>query len=159
MSVLLVEDSEVTVGDFLLHDADFPKGYVHMKHPDDAVVTEQAIAPVLTRHKRAHHHRLLLRVLFKLQDGNFVAFTFVCDTGAPDSMYRYLETDEILFEGGRRIEDDAGNTFINILGNRAATRETPRTHQPAKTIGLTLLEHLGLSLEDRFTLKKSFDFF
>jgi hypothetical protein len=119
------EDSEVTVGDFLLHDADFPKGYVHMKHPDDAVVpvTEQAIAPVLTRHKRAHHHQLLLRVSFKLQDEKFVAFTFVCDTGAPDSIYLSPETDEILFEGGRRIEDDAGNTYINILGNRAATAE------------------------------------
>jgi hypothetical protein len=45
----LVEDSEVTVGDFLLDDADFPNGYVHMKHPDDAVVTEQATsAPVFS---------------------------------------------------------------------------------------------------------------
>jgi hypothetical protein len=159
MSVLMVEDSEVTVGDLLLHDADFPNGYVHMKHPEDAVVTEQAMAPVLTRHKRAHHHRLILRVSFKLQDGKFVAFSFVCDTGAPDSIYLSPETDDILFRGGRRIEDDAGNTYINILGRRAATRETPRTHQPANIIGLTLLEHLGLSLEDGFTFKKSFEFF
>jgi hypothetical protein len=50
MSVLMVDDNEVTIEDLLLYDADFPVGYVNMQHPDDGVVAEQEIAPVLIRH-------------------------------------------------------------------------------------------------------------
>jgi hypothetical protein len=159
MSLLMVDDTEVTEGDLLLHDADYPDSYVHMKHPEDGLPIERAIEPEFIRHRRAHHHRLLLRVSFKLVNGKFAAFTFVCDTGAPDSFYLSPETDKILTDGGRRIEDEAGNTYIEILGKRAATRETPRTHQPGNIIGLSLLERLGLSVESEgFSFKQKFDF-
>ena len=109
-----------------------------------------------------NHHRLLLRVSFKLANGKFVALTFVCDTGAPDGLYLSPEADKILADGGRRMEDEAGNTYMDILGKPAATRDTPRTtHQPANMIGLSLRERLGLSLEEDggFSFQQKFDFF
>lgn len=155
----MVDDNEVTEGDLVLHDADFPDSFVHMKHPEDGITADTAIEPEFIRHRRAHHHRLLLRASFKLANDKFVAFTFVCDTGAPDSFYLSPETDKILSDGGRRVEDEAGNTYIEVLGKRAATRETPRTHQPGNIIGLTLLERLGLSVEiGEFSFKQKFDF-
>lgn len=160
MSLLMVDDTEVTEGDLLLHDADFPDSYVHMQHRQDGVVVDHAIQPEFVRHRRAHHHRLLLRVSFKLENDKFVSFTFVCDTGAPDSFYLSPATDRILADGGRRVEDEAGNTYIDILGSRAATRETPRTHQPANIIGLTLLERMGLSLDiEGFRFTQQFEYF
>lgn len=131
-----------------------------MKHPEDGITIDGAIAPEFIRHRRDHHHRLLLRVSFKLANGKFVAFTFVCNTGAPDSFYLSPGSDKILADGGRRIEDEAGNTYIEILGKRAATRETPRTHQPGNIIGLALLERLGLSVESGggFSFRQNFDF-
>jgi hypothetical protein len=159
MSFLMIDDTEVAEGDLVLHDADFPDSYVHMKHPEDGVVVDGAIEPEFIRHKRAHHHRLLLRVSFRLANGKFAAFTFVCDTGAPDSFYLSSESDKLLADGGRRLEDEAGNTYIEILGQRAATRETPRSHQPGNIIGLSLLERLGLSLEvGRFRFVQKFDY-
>ena len=57
-------------------------------------------------------------------------------------------TDKILADGGRRLEDEAGNTYIAVLEKNAATRDTPRTHQPGNIIGLTMLGRLGLSVDD-----------
>jgi len=33
--VLMIEENQVSLGDLLLQDADFPDNYVHMAHPDD----------------------------------------------------------------------------------------------------------------------------
>jgi hypothetical protein len=160
MSLLMVDDDKVTEGDLLLHDQDFPDSFVHMKHPEDGIIVDHAIVPECIRHRRAHHHRLLLRVSFKLANEKFVPFTFVCDTGAPDSFYLSPYADKILADGGRRIEDEAGNTFIAILNHPAATRDTPATHQPGNIIGLTLLERLGFSMDvGGFSFKQKFDYF
>jgi hypothetical protein len=33
----MIEDSEVTEGDLILHAADFPDSYLHRKHPEDGM--------------------------------------------------------------------------------------------------------------------------
>jgi hypothetical protein len=71
-SLLMIDDTEVTEGDLFLHDADFPDSYVHMKHPEDEVVVDGAMEPEFIRHRRAHHHRLLLRVSFRLANGKLL---------------------------------------------------------------------------------------
>jgi hypothetical protein len=160
MSLLIVDDDKVTESDLMLHDEDFPDFFIDMKHPEDGVIVDSAIIPDFIRHRRPHHHRLLFRVSFKLTNGKYVPFTFVCDTGAPGSFYLSPCTDHILGSGGRRLEDDAGNTFMIILNYPAATKETPRTHQPGNIIGLTMLEKLGLSVDTTgFSFEEKFDYF
>jgi predicted aspartyl protease len=160
MSLLIVDDNDVTDGDLLLHSEDYPSTFRNMKHEDDEVIADSAIVPDFIRHRRPHHHRLLLRVSFKLTNGRFVPFTFVCDTGAPSSFYLSPSADQILGDGGRRLEDDAGNTYMVIMGHRAATKETPSTHQPGNIIGLTMLEKLGLLVDTTgFSFQEKFDYF
>jgi hypothetical protein len=80
MSLLIVDDDKVTESDLMLHDEDFPDSFKDMKHPEDGVIVDSAIIPDFIRHRRPHHHRLLFRVSFKLTNGKYVPFTFVCDT-------------------------------------------------------------------------------
>lgn len=161
MSVLMIEDTDASQGDLLLCEADFPPNYVNMKHPEDGKVTETPITPEFIRHKRPHHHRLVLRASFKLPNNNkFVAFSFVCDTGVPGSFYLAPFADKILEDGGRSLEDEAGNTYLTVLDKPAATQETPRSHQPANVIGLSMLEKLGLSVyPGGFSFEKKFEYF
>ena len=160
-SVLIVEDVEASEGDLLLCEADLPANFAGMKHPEDGMLRDTPIPPEFIRHKRPHHHRLLLRVSFKLESsGNYVPFTFVCDTGAPGSFYLAPFADKILAEGGRHKEDDASNTFMTVLNRPAATQETPRNHQPGNSIGLSLIEKLGLVVEKgTFRFIETFDYF
>lgn len=156
----MVEDVEASEGDLLLCEADFPANFSGMKHPEDGMLLDNPITPEFIRHKRPHHHRLLLRVSFKLENGKYVPFTFVCDTGAPGSFYLSHFADKILEDGDRRKEDDAGNTFITVLNRPAATQETPRNHQPGNIIGLSLIEKLGLVVEKgTFKFIETFDCF
>lgn len=107
MSVLIVEDVEVSEGDLILGEADYPVNFAGMKHPEDGIPVDTPITPEFIRHKRPHNHRLLLRISFKLENGKYVPFTFVCVTGAPGSFYLAPFADKILDKGGRRKEDDA----------------------------------------------------
>ena len=160
MSLLLVEESDITQGDLQLQEADYPDSFVRMKHPEDGILADNPVEPEFIRHKRPHHQSLLLRVSFKLANGKFAPFTFACDTGAPSSFYLSPETDKILAAGGRRLEDEAGNTYIEVLERNASTRETPPTHQPGNILGLTMLGRLGLSVDDKsFCFKSKFAFF
>lgn len=140
MSILMMDGAEASQGDLFLCEADFPPSYVDMKHPDDGILTDEPIRPEFYRHRRPHHHRLIFRASFKVNNGKYVALSFVCDTGAPGSFYLSPWADRILEEGGRRLEDEAGNTYVDVLNRPAATQETPRTHQPANIMGLSLLE-------------------
>lgn len=146
MSVLMMDGAEASQGDLLLCEADFPSSYVNMKHPGDGILTDVPITPEFIRHHRPHHHRHILRASFKVKNCKYVALSFVCDTGAPGSFYLSPWADRILEEGGRRLEDEAGNTYIRVLDKPAATQETPRTHQPANIMGLSIIEKFRMSV-------------
>lgn len=52
-----------------------------------------------------------------------------------------------LVTGGRLKEDDIGNAYLdNIVGRKAAVRETPYTHKPANILGLKMMLKLGCQL-------------
>ena len=155
----MIDDAEASQADLLLSEADFPTNYIDMRHPKDGKATDKPITPEFIRNKRPHHHRLILRASVKLESGKCVPFSFVCDTGAPGSFYRAPFADKILADGGRRLEDEAGNTYIKVLGKPAATQETPRTHQPANIFGLSILEKLQLSvIPGGFSFAVKFDY-
>ena len=155
-----MDGAEASYGDLQLCGADFPTHYVDMRHPDDGKITDESIEPEFYRHRRPHHHRLILRISFQLENGKYVALSFVYDTGAPGSFYLSPWADEILADGGRRLEGEAGNTYLKVLDKAAATQETPRTHQPANIIGLSMLEKLQFSVTPgAFTFAEQFPYF
>jgi hypothetical protein len=86
--VAMIEETQVTAGQLLLQDADYPPNFIHMAHPEDLKESKEPINPEYIRHHKRDHHRLLFRISFiKLESGKFLPLTFVCDTGAPSHFY------------------------------------------------------------------------
>lgn len=90
------------------------------------------------------------RFIQQLQDGKFVAFTFVwCDTGAPDYstclQQQTISSREHLYQYSGQASSYQGNAQNSSISNFL----------------LTLLERLRLSpeLEGGFSFRNSFDFF
>ncbi len=158
-SVLMMEETEISTGDLLLQDIDFPPNYVHMAHPDDYKPSETPIPLSCLRHENLGHCRLILRVSFRLNDDTYIPVSFVCDTGAPSSFY-LSEPARNALSGGRLHVDELGNLYINdVLSKNAACKETPPNHQPGNLIGLRMLERLGMTLhEGGVSFKKAFAF-
>lgn len=143
----------------MLQEADFPEGYVDMAHPDDFKATDTPLRPQLIEHQGLlGHHRLLLRVSFKLNNEKFAPFTFVLDTGAPFHLYLSQKSIQVLQRGGRWKEADPVD-YLEILGTKAVVHETPPTHAPANIMGLKMLKFLRLRLDDSFSFTKSFEYF
>ena len=158
-SVLMIDvGAGESQAELRLQEADFPKGYVDMAHPDDYTATEKPLQPQLIEHQGVlGHHRLLLRVSFKLDNDRFSPFTFVLDTGAPFHLYLSQRSIEVLREGGRwKVADPVD--YVEILGNKAVVRETPPTHSPANIMGLKMLKILKLRLMDDKDAQVSFSF-
>ena len=56
---------------------------------------------------------------------------------------------EKLTNGGRLKEDEIGNANLdNIVGRKAAVRETPYTHKPANILGLRMMLQLKRQLTE-----------
>lgn len=167
--VLMVEGDEAEKADMLLCEADFPPNYVHMAHPDDFKPLKDPMPVECFQHVGDFgHHRLLLRVSFKMDDGKFVPFTFVVDTGAPWHFYLGDETKNALKNGKRLLEDDIGNTYMQVCGKKCAVHETPQNHKPANILGLKMLQFLGFGLldfketknqETKFGFREEFEYF
>jgi hypothetical protein len=143
----ILDDSEVTVGDLLLQDADYPPYFKHMQHPEDLKECTQPIIPEYIRHHQRGHHRLLFRVSFKMDNGAFIPLTFLCDTGAPSHFYLSREAYKVLEEGGRILGDELLDYMV-VNEAKVAVRATPYTHDPGNIMGLLMLEKLGLSLKE-----------
>jgi hypothetical protein len=146
---LMVEENHVTQGDLLLQDSDFPENYVRMAHPEDYKPTEAPLPVTCLLHQKIGHWRLILRVSFRLTDGKYLPMSFVCDTGAPYDFYFSDRAIQDLTTGGRLKEDDIGNAYLdNVVGRKAAVRETPYTHKPANILGLKMMLKLGIKLTE-----------
>lgn len=145
----MMPDHQLAVAqELLLHDADFPSHFVHMHHPDDAVISSTPITEFI-EHIRPHHHRLIVRISWWKSDAEFVPMTFVCDTGAPMGFYLSDEAWRVLESIGRIEEDDRSGIFyirIRDVGV-AAVDETPAGHSPANIMGLTILRRVGLNID------------
>jgi hypothetical protein len=159
--VLLVEESHVTQGDLLLQESDFPDNYIHMAHPDDykPIIDPLPISCML--HQKIGHWLLIFRVSFKLLNGKYLPISFVCDTCAPYDFYFSDLAMENLTSGGRLKEDEIGNAdHDNIVGRKAAVRESPYTHKPANILGLRMMLKLGCRLtETGFDFSETFESF
>ena len=155
MASLMVDAEE---GDLLLCDDDFPDNFVHMAHPDDGKITQEPIPLEFIRHQRLMgHHRLILRTSIKLGDGEFISFSFVLDTCAPASIY-FSPGAAFNALKGKRVIEDGDVVYMEIVGKKAAVKETPHTHRPANIIGLPLLERfeLGLKGDRSFSFAQQF---
>ncbi|CAB9525589.1 expressed unknown protein [Seminavis robusta] len=159
--LLVMEESQVSQGDLVLQDADFPDGYVHMAHPDDYKPIESPLPKTCLLHQKIGHWRLILRISFLLANGKYLPISFICDTGVPYDFYFSELAVEKLTAGGRVKEDDIGNAYLdNIVGRKAAVRETPYTHKPGNILGLRMMLKLGCKLtESGFEFTESFEYF
>ena len=159
--VLMMEENQVSHGDFLLQDADFPDGYVHMAHPDDYKPVDNPLPVTCLLHQKIGHWRLILRVSFRLKNGKYLPMSFVCDTGVPYDFYFSETALEQLIKGGRLKEDEIGNAYLdNVVGRKAAVRETPYTHKPANILGLRMMLKLKFLLsETGFGFSEEFEYF
>lgn len=158
--VLMMEESQVSQGDLLLQDADFPDDYVHMAHPDDYKPIDDPLPVSCVLHQKIGHWGLILRVSFRLANGKYLPMSFVCDTGAPYDFYFSELAVEKLTVGGRLKEDEIGNAYLdNVVGRKAAVRETPYTHKPGNIMGLRMMLKLGCKLtESAFGFTEVFEY-
>ena len=157
--VLIMEENHITEGDLLLCDADFPANYVHMAHPDDYKQVDIPLPINRLLHQKIGHWRLILRVSFRLANGKYLPMSFVCDTGAPYDFYLSREAMKNLTSCGRVKEDEIGNAYLDdVVGRKAAVRETPYTHEPANILGLRMMLKLGCKLtETGFEFTEAFE--
>lgn len=142
----MINATEVAAAELLLQDADFPKDYVNMQHPDDYIVIDKPFVEYIVN-SSAHHNRLIVRVCWKVNDDKYIPMSFVCDTGAPTALYLSQKAYKLLTDCKRVLEDDAGNVYASVHGTgSAAVEPTPPGHAPANIIGLKLLMRLKLNL-------------
>jgi hypothetical protein len=97
----------------ILHDVDYliyPEYFVNKCHPDDYKLSDQPVFETIY-HNKLHHNRLLVRLSFMVEGGSFLPLTFVCDTGAPSSIY-LSEKARLLLNTRININDDLEIEFI-----------------------------------------------
>lgn len=144
-SILMIEARAEAAAGMVLQEADFPPNFVHMAHPDDGIQSNTPIETDYIEHQgNFGHHRLIVRVSFRLQSGKYVPLSFVVDTGAPFHFYLADEAISILKQGNRLVQDEVGTDYMNVLGRKVLVHETPTTHKPANIIGLKMLKIVGL---------------
>jgi hypothetical protein len=152
MVILISEDK------LLLSDRDFPEHFVNMAHPEDLKIHDAPIQRELFYHERQYHFRVLLRISIKLFNGKFTTVSFVCNTGAPMSLYLGDSTLEFLKSQGV-VKDVETGYVMKIFGRNYSVQESPPGHNPANIIGLTLLRRLKLQVDLDNPTMKEFAFF
>lgn len=152
-------DENIIPEDILLHDEDFPRNYVNMKHPEDYIVSPTPMdATFVISSRQGRHHRLIARIAWQTENGNFIPMSFVCDTGAPSSFYLSPEARNILEEHKvLRIHDEMGEPFVKARRRHgdfestyfmARIDDTPQIHKNANILGLKVLLKIGLHLNE-----------
>ena len=144
-----MESVAVIPEDALLHDEDFPDDYIHMIHPNDYKITSY-FDPIFLMHERhGRHQRLIVRSPWRLPDATYTSMSFVCDTGAPKSLYLSVEAREFLSRHKMLKSDESGSTYVEckLSGDtvsKVAYDETPQAHKSANIIGLSLVKRLTM---------------
>lgn len=154
MTSLIIGDEESFI---IFQTADFPDYFVNKHHPDDFKVNKKPVRELIYN-LRPSHNRLILRQSFKISDGIYIPFTFICDTGAPNYIYLNEITRRMIRE--LITYDDIGAEIIKINGKKMLLEPSPANHPDTNIIGLRALSFFGLYLEDdSFGFTKLPDFF
>lgn len=166
-ALLLVEGGAPEI-EILLQDADFPKEYIDMAHPEDYVISANPIEPSFIdfQGRRFGHNRLIMRVSFELENSLYVPMSFVVDTGAPFHFYMSDKGFDVLKDGGRILKDGNTQDYLKVFSKNALVHDTPTTHKPANIMGLMMIKFLhGVSVggdsvpDGQFRFGKSFSHF
>lgn len=157
--MILNEDEQELTSFVMLQDSDFPEHYRNKCHPEDYISISEPISETHF-HLKLHHSRLLLRHTFKLSETEFLPVTFVCDTGAPSSLYLCSRLKEILLRSGRiKIQEDTLVEYIKVDGRKLIVMDTPSCHENVNIIGLNALMFFQLQINYNFSEKTpSFSF-
>ena len=150
----MMNSTEVSAADMLLQDADFPKNYVNMQHPEDYEVVSKPFVEYIP-HFSGHNNRLIVRVCWKKSNtpsaglgaqAEFIPMSFVCDTGAPMGLYLSTKATDLLRNIRRIVEDETGNEYVEVSEiGKASIEPTSPGHAPADIIGLRVIMKLELS--------------
>ena len=148
---VIVSDSKVMLG-----IQDFPDDYVNMSHSEDYILKDKYIGHELIINKGiGKTRRLICRISWKSENhvNKYVSMSFICDTGAPKSLYLSPVAYSVLLDSGRIKEDEIGSNYVLIEGKKFGVLETPAHHQPANLMGLFLLSKFGMNIhEDTFAM-------
>ena len=128
-----------------LQAADFPDYFIDKHHPEDYIMTELPIEKECIFNELVDHNRCILRISFKFKEG-FIPFTFICDTGAPSSIYLNDITRRMLIT--RLLKDDLGNLFLRINGKRMAVKPSPEPHSDTNIFGVLALRSFGFHFDE-----------
>ena len=148
--------------DLLLTDADFPSSFKHFAHPDDYTIVPEPIVPVCIFHSYlGGHNRLIYRTSVCVSPGKYFTLSFICDTGAPKSIYLSRRAVELFRQAGLvQKDDDTDVSWVTIARRKTPIDLTPNNHTPANILGLRVLCKLGLQLdENSFSFKSAPEYF
>ena len=150
----MIESDTRSIEELLLHDEDFPTGYVNMVHPDDYKVTSRYVSEFIVHSRFGRHNRLIARVSWKILNNTYMPLSFVCDTGAPSHFYLSVSTLNELSKYNALKTDERGTMYVKVFKNHTDTflaniEETPHIHKNANIIGLKALQKLELHLSDQ----------
>ncbi len=171
-SVLMINDEDdledsrpnkLTTATFLLHDIDFPREYVNMKHPEDYQIQAKAINPTFVVVQRQGHARLIFRISWKT-GSKFMPMTFIVDTGAVQPMYFSKAARALMEAHGLLVLDDVDNDVVELHQPDGTVKKvhkaTPSHYKPANLIGLRFIIKFGLVVDgDSFRFNQPFDYF
>lgn len=135
--------------DLRLRDEDFPTFYLNFAHPEDYIIRNEPVPVECIFHQHnLRHPRILLRISVRLTESQYMAVTFVLDTGAP-KVYTSQRLHDVLSQYNiERQDEDLGIEYISLFGKKYACERTPEGHSPANIIGLKTLCNWGLQLTD-----------
>ena len=172
-SVLMIDDeddfedsrpSKLTTATVVLHDIDFPREYVNMKHPEDYQIQANAINPTFVVVQRQGHARLIFRISWKT-GSKFMPMTFIVDTGAVQPVYFSKVAMALMEAHGLLVVDDVDNDVVELhkpdgTVKKVHYKATPSHYEPANLIGLRFIMKFGLVVDgDSFRFNQPFDYF
>ena len=97
----LMLDHEPTMGqDLLLRDADYPRDYTIMQHPEDYITRPTPVTEFID-HVKPYHNRMIVRISWRKPEDEVISMSFICDTGAPMGFYLSGRARAVLEEIGR----------------------------------------------------------
>lgn len=130
--------------------ADFPDYFVDKHHPDDFRPVKESFTDLIY-HERTGHNRIILRITVKMGEEYYVPFTFVCDTGAPNTIYLNEVTRRII--KSRILKDDLKNEYMRVGPRKFTVLSTPPPHDDSNVIGIRALFAFGLVMRQDETFE------
>ncbi|KAJ3221265.1 hypothetical protein HK099_003649 [Clydaea vesicula] len=125
-----------------------------MAHPNDYKPVNNFESSLIINDRYGKHKRLIARIAWKTQNGNFIPMSFVCDTGVPSSFYLSSKAIEILEEYSLLKLDDKGVAYVTVHKDNSGQtfnttmEETPKVHKNANIVGLKVLLKIGLHISN-----------